>query len=125
MKEELISFDTAKLAKEKGFEQEYYPMYLIPKTKYKGIELTMYNKQHYSEDRTFSCCTQSLLQRWLREVSKYILLISINDSGYYWETFDINNNLILDYYNLSDEFDTYEEALEEGLLQSLKLINNG
>jgi hypothetical protein len=57
MQEELITLETAKLAKEKGFDY------------FNGI---------YKTQRS----TQSLLQKWLREIHKIDINLRVNQFGY-------------------------------------------
>lgn len=77
---------------------------------------------YYSE--VYSAPTQSILQKWLREVynlhidirtnifaeGKYFLYIMENKEPYYTK------------WNSNTYYDTYEQALEEGLYNALKLI---
>jgi hypothetical protein len=58
--------------------------------------------------------TQSLLQRWLREV------YNINVEVCYWESDKKWQSKIKTYFTVS--VTTYEEALEVGLQEALKLI---
>jgi hypothetical protein len=70
MKDELVTFPTAKLAKEKGFNEFcIYSWYKNIEGKYNII--TDYNdpdKNSELFDDNYTIPTQSLLQRWLREV---------------------------------------------------------
>jgi len=91
MKEELVIFETAKLAKEKGFEP-------LP--------------------------TQSILQKWLREehnleVNAYGVRYTGDISVTYY-TYSVNGVTQLRAYKC----DTYENALEAGLLEALKSIKD-
>jgi len=101
MQESLITFETAKLAKEKGFniEQRIITVY-NPDTK-KETQLDEYG------------ATQSLLQKWLREVHNIYFFI-LGTIPYYVG----GGDLVEYYYN----FDTYEKAFEKGLQEALKLI---
>lgn len=121
MEEEIISFETSKLAKEKGLisgimETSWYKP-SGNKAKLKEIA----NYEEFREDFYYAP-TQSLLQKWLREVKDiHISLIheepnySCNIGGY-----DSNDDC---YKNIEiDEFLSYEEALEKGLQEALKLI---
>lgn len=106
MKETLVSFKTAELAEEKGFNEDYLvdpKMVLRP--------------------------TQSLLQKYLRE--KYSIFIEIRhcfkDLTKYtfhvyttWEEY--MEKLKKAFKNEMPICNTYEEALEEGLYEALKLI---
>lgn len=133
MKDELISFETARLAKEKGFDW-LVPWYSTHKRKSPTNPDSFYPElstfKNWNDDEglnfydRYSIPTQSLLQRWLRE--KYNIwvyctpIISGNLSEYNWESgILVASNT--DYDFLSRE-NSYEEALEEGLQEALKLI---
>jgi len=124
MEEKLISFKTAKLAREKGFilNKENEPIFEI------YLEDT---KLYYDSDGWVSnstdiiyAPTQSLLQRWLREEHKITLVIypSLrNGKVVQWE-FDIYTDLADAYYESDINSNTYELALEQGLIEALNLI---
>ena len=119
MEDTLISFETAKLAKEKGFDF----IYIIDN------ELTNH-----------SLITQSLLAKWLREVHNCFIDILPHRDGdsknKQWKSKkDVFWSVEVDYYGkdfeieLTDDADftqhfnkSYEEALGIGLYQALKLI---
>lgn len=110
MKEQIIEYETAKLAKEKGFNIEsLYTNEDLP-----SIE----NIKEY-----YLAPTQSLLQKWLREVHIIncfvIPYITLEDVKYCYIIF---NNKEEQLYN--EDFKTYEEALEKGLQLGLQLIKN-
>lgn len=144
MKEELVSFETAKLLKEKGFDKVWCNyMYCIG-----------YNT--ISEDNELLECdwrnnvkgqfhlalapAQSLAQKWLRE--KHNIDISIipnyahyknggltGQKTYRLGIYYAENGLIDCFFirppddkDLFIEYNIYEEALEEGLKQGLMLI---
>lgn len=131
MKEELISLSTAKLAKEKGFRD-------LPCIKCKNFGLTnlkSYNengelsyRKFYCADNPFSLApTQSSLQKWLRE--EHGIHIQIDHweiQRWYFSIFyriDQSQPVKRVTYNLKPyQFDTYEQALEVGLQEALKLI---
>ena len=127
MEDTRITFETAKLAKEKGFPQE--PNRLkIPYYNYKGEFkgdvkdwLRKYlRKEDTSDVESVSAPTQSLLAKWLREEHNIHLIAykNINIDGYDWcyITTDGITNI--------NSYKTYEEAYEIGLQEALKLINN-
>lgn len=106
MEDQLISFETAKLAKEKGFNlwtscKAHFPLYLKGEIEYRDFI------RNIGEPLA---PTQSLLQRWLREEFDYHA--SVRRAGKDWKT-------SIDEYTT---FETYEEALERGLQELLKLI---
>ncbi len=123
MKEQLISFETAKLAKATGFihmEANCYGdnmCYQLPDGELvnalKGNTITGY----------ILAPTQSLLQKWLREVYNKSVIANNNASGWYWELNKAESGtFITDYFLEEYEYETYEEALEIGLQETLKLI---
>ena len=125
MEDTRITFETAKLAKEKGFKW---------KSKKGYLENGSLGISHYSDycendnedyPTKFSAPTQSLLSKWLRE--KYNLYTESQmyiEEGLYKFKYviksDFEYNLIVlkEKYN----FSTYEEAYEIGLQEALKLI---
>ena len=120
LKEKLISFETAKLAKEKGFHISSRGEGMGKRVFING---ELVNTIFSSKDHIHAP-TQSLLQKWLREVHN----VSIKIDDYY-----TNSRVRFD-YNISElgsqednpvgVFETYEEALEIGLQEALKLIKN-
>lgn len=122
MEDQLISFEVAKLAKSKGFNEPTDPAY--------GTEGVLYF-QHDGEEYPnsdllelfYSAPTQSLLQKWLREVHN--LAIEINAPDSQDEKWSCQLHIPYKFGNLfnnSVEGNTYEDALEEGLQAALNLI---
>ncbi len=109
MEEQLISFETAKLAKGRGFKKEWCSI------AYKEDKKLYMDTGLYTN---YPAPTQSLLQKWLREKHR-IYVIPLFDEPYGW-TIGINSKTVK--FNLNLFFNTYEEALEKGLQESLKLI---
>ena len=148
MKEQLISFETAKLAKEKGFDINGQDVFDL-KNNNKIINFKDLAVQEFIEDvetgyrdkalnylkeninRTddnsdeeyyLLAPTQSLLAKWLREEHNIIVLVDYEGiDGYYYKFYSYkegNKN-----YDASDKnYNTYEEAYEIGLQEALKLI---
>jgi hypothetical protein len=137
MKETLISFETAKMAYEKGYTRE------VVGTSFMSTRRNYYNTQgelngdctdfikdilKYGKEKAkvkhvlYPATSQSLLQRWLREEHR-IFLNSI--TGYELDTrFQVyyeKDGIAYDDL-FTDMFDKYEDALEDGLYQALKLI---
>lgn len=116
IEESLISFETAKLAQEKGFDlkgtKKYWCNYYTgqPINKWK---LLPFEDLHLNF-MEFPAYTQSLLQKWLREIHNIDVRVA-NKYRYY--------HLVKDQqYFDRKTYDTYEQALEVGLLEGLKLI---
>lgn len=135
MKEQLITFETAKLAKEKGFDDvvtNHLP-YMLEGDDEGCIGASIYCKVYAN------CCTQSLLQKWLREEKDVLVEVNFNDSlyrklheaarkkvssnyhyGIYTSIKDPEH--VFEKFWSDDTFETYEEALEEGLQRALKMV---
>lgn len=166
MIDQLISFETAKLAKEKGFDILINTLYQLdgilhtvsPSDRYPHLkvhrnkEIDSYtngflnwNNLNVDEDEKLDlfsgfnemsenpfsvCCsapTQSLLQKWLREEHNIHIQLHYDCKYKYWEF----RNFILSKYIDKEHnkvyfecigYNTYEEALEAGLQEALKLI---
>ena len=126
MEEQLISFETAVLAKEKGFKIPTPVMYKGNEKRYGhnnewGIdEQRLDGKFPYRNQQWYSIPTQSGLQKWLREKHNIHLIAykNINIDGYDWcfITTDGITNI--------NSYKTYEEALEVGLQEALNFINS-
>ncbi|HMT01853.1 MAG TPA: hypothetical protein PKD00_00850 [Burkholderiales bacterium] len=128
MTEQRISLETAKLAKEVGFNWKVQFYYNHKNTlSDDGANLANYNQEGL---KTLSAPTQNFLQKWIREVhnlhihidttphfdemeshrSKYKSLVKIPFQSYKWTTGK---------YYLGN---TYEEVLESGIYEALLLI---
>ena len=137
MEDTRITFETAKLAKEKGFKEKviyYYHLHddLKDPILINEVNILLKNyKTPYEVRRdwntistelgyveNFSAPTQSLLSKWLREKHNIHLIAykNINIDGYDWcyITTDGITNI--------NSYKTYEEAYEIGLQEALKLI---
>ena len=127
MKEELVSFETAKLLKEKGFVNLSDKSYIISEGARYGLLSNFTNKYNNSvETGRVEAPTQSLAQKWLREkhnIHVEIYKIPVTNEGnmygcYVCRWIDrVQSNSVYESY-----FKTYEEALEEGLKEGLNLI---
>ena len=125
MEEELITFEIAKLAKEKKFD-------LITRHSYnpQGTESTYnYLVNHPNCSDMFPRPPQSLLQKWLREEHKIHInvfpVFEFRVQGWTFKTASIFVNpedKSLPLLQDNGFFKTYEEALEAGLFEALKLI---
>lgn len=109
MTEELVTLETAKLLKEKGFLQRKYFINVS----------TLHNCYKY-----LSVPPQSVVQRWLRETKDLHIEISYMYENYWiYDILTIPNH---DLVGLSDRliihYKSYEEALEAGIQEALKLI---
>ena len=122
MTEQRISLETAKLAKEVGFNwrvQFYYSHKNIINDD--GANLANYNQEGL---KTLSAPTQGLLQKWLREVHYLMIVVNFkpkqeefcasivyqDKSSLYWRFKEVSSTLL------------YEDTLEIALYEALLLI---
>ena len=131
MEDTRISFETAKLAKEKGFYQEPNRR-KVPYYNYKGEfngDVTDFLRKYLREEDTsdvesVSAPTQSLLDKWLRERYNIHVTSQIGNldfiNTYHYDIRYIDKNKFI--CKVKGNFKTYEEALEAGLQEALKLI---
>lgn len=134
--EEIVTYEVAKLAKEKGFDvptDRYYHIYDDVIEAQNSLEMTgdgcadFYNSLNQCR---CSAPTQSLLQRWLRE-EKGIQICIDSDLNFDDETFvyewqitnkeNFNNGgFEIHRYNSEESHCTYELALEDALKYALE-----
>ena len=131
MEEQLVSYGVAVLAKEKRCKLD---LYSDDEWHYIDEEGDLFWCNHdprssYPNAERVVKCSQSLLQRWLREEhSLYVMLeetetLSLKSGiGFYYKIIKVKDkeHLGLDYSNYF--YKTYEEALEAGLKEGLRLI---
>lgn len=161
MNNQLITFKTAKLAKEVGFKEGvhgYFVHYITEQIDsehgksgsfgWERDELTFDDSYMVNGDKNlgdFSCedyqCysrpTQSLLQKFLREIHGYhIVIIPTITSNWTFKIVKViseaDNDYISGIKSVSDmppykevsgyDFSTYEDALEEGLYEALQFL---
>lgn len=127
----LVSFETAKLAKEKGFDWKTIDIWSfdIPPWKdedYCVVKEWFHHTRTYLDDVPYHepwyySPTLSHLQKWLREVHNYhieIHMIPICPT-YNYSIVWIFNGV---HCKTGDGYKSYEEALEAGLIETLNLI---
>jgi hypothetical protein len=140
MEDTLISFETAKLAKEKSFDLPTWYYFnvdnkideTIPEG-FSGLKNEIWQSNtvnKYSNNKTaynyYQCSapTQALLQKWLRDIHNIHVVLLPNDEGLYGFAITIANRNHTDSnrFELDEITGNYEEALEKGLQEALKLI---
>lgn len=133
MEEQIVSFETAKLAEEKGFG-------LIQRH---GMETSLYTKDGnhtYYANYGFmgsglnggyiSAPTQSLLQKWLREVHKINTFVGFRMNTKKWDgqahDMSLNGKEFVKQYSIigKETYDLYEDALEVALIEGLNMISH-
>ena len=121
--DEIVGYDVAKLAKEKGFDVPTFGYYRIDTKDWYRTDV--YDDWNDSTIR-YSAPTQSLLQRWLRQEKNIHIEIAATACGYFWIADKTNGTAITDSdvlnrgTNNGGCFDTYELALEDALKYALE-----
>lgn len=126
MTEELVTLETAKLLKEKGFDLGCA----------RTIDCDKITRR-YDRPQDISCCTEIdgelveflcptlyVVQKWLRETKDLHIEICYSDKLFwYYEILSVSNHVSVGLANRpSIHYNTYEEALEAGIQEALKLI---
>ena len=129
MTEEFVTLETAKLLKEKGFKEDVFTFYEVD-----CVEGDMILSETYDESENFnekndclSAPTQSLAQKWLRETKNIHICVYNCACGYGYEISKADNGThiassVYEGTNDGSKWDIYEDALEAGLQEALKLI---
>lgn len=123
MTEELVTLETAKMLKEKGFN-EYCKNVISDK----GLMMeTIFRTSKDLPKSFYSCPMQSIAQKWIRETKNLHISIIRNACGYGYDICKADNDThitdgIFKGPNDGGQWDTYEEALEVGIQEALKFI---
>ena len=128
--EDYVSFEIAKLLKEKGFDENCSRSYVKDKLAVSqgfnnSYYTTMYSDASY---RPVSAPTLQMAMKWLRENFNMDPVTYATSIGWYFEVFDLTQRDITGCALLyqvgipSKEctFDTYEEACEAGIMYCLE-----
>lgn len=129
MEDSIVSFEVAKLAKEKGFVADIFPHY-TSEGKLDMREPTLFGARlgyEYVRETYAIAPTQSLLQKWLREVHQIHVNLSYDLHLYDIDIVNSNSGETIRMVStLTDVtpycFTKYEDALEVGLYVALELI---
>lgn len=124
MTEELITLETAKLLKEKGFNE--YCKDIIREDNGRMMQSVFRTNKDLPKG-AYSRPTQSIAAKWIRETKNLHISIIRNACGYGYDICKADNGThitdgIFKGLNDGDQWDTYEEALEVGIQEALKLV---
>ena len=115
--EQIINFQTAKLAKEKGLTEGGLTWMFYEENG------RVFNNEYEVGEQDYICCTQEFLRKWLREQhnidvwAKPFLVLS-NKKYLGFVNFSPNKSEKKSHITQN----TYEEAIEFALVEALKLI---
>lgn len=126
MKDEFVTLETAKALKDKGFDWKCNSIITIGGTirSYESPQDLSYLTEIEGKPYEFLLPALHLAQKWLRETKNLHVEISYMH-GDYW-IYDILTIPKHDLVGLSDRplvhYKSYEEALEAGIFEALKII---
>lgn len=117
--DEICTYEVAKLAKEKGFNEKCYHYYQ------NGVLESdeCFNRYNKGVDSVCSAPTQSLLQRWLREEEGYYVYPFFDNESrrWTWVCRELTGDKWIQLLDFEERyFDTYELALEDALKYALE-----
>lgn len=121
IEESYVSFETARLLKEAGFDVPCYKQYSE-----RGVQWdASYPENFNADDWGCSCPTQALAARWLREAHGLFIEIFYRITGFNYEiTYTGTNDVAFTPHEPKINFISYEGCLEDGLQEAIKLIKN-
>ena len=132
IEESYVSFDTAKLLKEVGFDIPCRGIYVTDRTGY--YEFREYDNKQTTNDLCWDsedgfqyeylAPTQALADKWLREVYNVAIYSLYDDDMEQWfyvvDAF--TKNPVINGFQSGSEYDDYESAFEDGLREAIKLV---
>ena len=131
IEESYVSFDTARMLKEAGFEANLKTRYVEEeKDEWAFWESGTKRSDYNYFDDTIACPTQALAARWLREVHRIVVDVTFIPplfDGVNWQYFIGNMEDMVwegDFEPSDRKYATYEEAFEAGLQEAVKLITS-
>ena len=129
IEESYVSFDTARMLKEAGFEANLKTRYVEEEKDEWAFWASGTKRSDYNYfDDTIACPTQALAARWLREKHRIVVDVTFippSVDGNAWQYFigEMDDMVWKGDFESSDrKYSTYEEALEAGLKEAIKLI---
>ena len=120
IEESYVSFETAKMLKEAGFDVPCTSNYMGNKFGWNELRRANFN----ASETTYSRPTQALAARWLREVYN-VAIYSFYDADmeqWFYVVDSFTKNPVINVFQSGSEYDDYESAFEAGLREAIKLI---
>ena len=132
IEESYVSFDTARMLKEAGFDvpcRGIYRAYRMGNSVFRE-----YDRKNTKDDLCrndvdgfqyeYLAPTQALAARWLREVYNVAIYSLYDDDTEQWFYFidAFTKNSAINGFQSGSEYDDYESAFEDGLREAIKLI---
>ena len=118
-RQEIVTYEVAKLAKEKGFPQDVFGTCEMKSACYLDDGRFYKDGCIYPIENAYTAPTQSLLQRWLREEKGIIVIPYYRSVLRMWSaTYELTSPYSFE--DLRKCFKTYELALEDALRYALE-----
>ena len=123
IEESYVSFDTARMLKEAGFDEVCRSAYYAT-----GNTAVMHERNSMLSPGYVSRPTQALAARWLREKHRIVVDVTFippSVDGDEWQYFVGKMDEMVwpgDFEPSDRKYETYEEAMEAGLQEAIKLI---
>lgn len=125
IEESYVSFETARLLKEAGFDVECYWFYINDGSADTGIVvLSTIPRDHNMGTGFLSRPTLALAARWLREEHNIMIVPFFDDymGKWYYVIDGVKKRSGIKCVQSASDYDDYETALEAGLQEAIKLI---
>lgn len=122
MHEDYVPYEAAKLLKEKGFEWRCHACYDYDKPE----NLVFLEGISNPCSIIYAAPAPYVAQKWLRETKSIHINIAAFEGNYYAVLFKTNGsfikNMVKEGPNRNGIWESYEDALNAGILEALKLI---
>ena len=123
IEERYVSFETAQMLKEAGFDVPCNSQYTDNGFGWSDLDKVNYNEYETSYSRP----TQSLAAKWLREKHRIALDVAFippSVDGDVWQYFvgEMDDMIWEGEYETGRKYATYEQAMEAGLQEAIKLV---
>ena len=126
--EDYVSFEVAKLLKERGFDDEYTNAFYDKTGNLYFIDLLSDLSQHTENDTDIAVSTLYVAMKWLRDEKHYYIQVMLDGwacgdhSGYYVVIQKTDSDFEMMLQDAVDEvfYQTYEEACKAGIKYCLE-----
>lgn len=115
--EDYVSFETAKLLKEKGFDDEYTNAFYDKAENLYFIDLLSDFSNHPDNDTDIAASTLYVAMKWLREKHKITIGILFKEDRIYYEIHQ-NNEFVFGV----DTPESYAKVCDEAIKYCLKIL---
>lgn len=117
--EDYVSFETAKLLKEKGFDENTPVNYFVGDDKIRGCVVgeMVYHTREEEDTHLIACPTLQMAMKWLRETIGITIGILFKGDRIYYEI-NQNNEFVFGV----DTPESYEKVCDEAIRHCLKIL---